>query len=145
MAKHSIRIRKNAVSMSKWDPILLWYAKAVGEMKKRAVKDPTSWGYQAAMHGFDLNVDINNTQPWSNLVGNQPLPSGSARRTYWEQCQHSSWYFLPWHRLYLGYFEQIVAKTVAGLGGPTDWALPYWNYNGGIASRKLPDAFTEQN
>jgi tyrosinase len=45
--------------------------------------------------------------------------------------------------MYLGCFERIVAQTVADLGGPSDWALPYWNYNAGPASRKLPAAFTQ--
>ncbi len=130
--------------MSKWDPALLWYAKAVREMRTRPIKDSTSWSYQAAIHGFALNVVINGTKPWSLAVGSQSLPGTSARNTYWEQCQHSSWYFLPWHRMYLGYFEQIVARTVAALGGPADWALPYWNYNDGANSRGLPAAFTEQ-
>ncbi len=140
---HSVRTRKDALSMQKWDPTLLWYAKAVGKMKTRAIKDVTSWGYQGAVHGFDQNATINGRQPWATIIGTQSLPSGTGK--YWEQCQHSTWYFLPWHRLYLGYFEQIVRQTVADLGGPADWALPYWNYNNGASSRKLPDAFTEQN
>ena len=56
-------------------------------------------------------------------------PSLSHRRRFWNQCQHGSWYFLPWHRIYLGFFEQIVRSHVVALGGPDDWALPYWNYS----------------
>ena len=41
----AVRIRKNAVTLPDWDPILLWYAKAVAELKTRRFVDPTSWRY----------------------------------------------------------------------------------------------------
>ena len=44
------------------------------------------------------------------------------------QCQHSTWFFLPWHRGYLAAFEAIVADTIVSLGGPEGWTVPYWNY-----------------
>jgi tyrosinase len=31
--------------------------------------------------------------------------------------------------MYLGFFEQIVRSHIVALGGPDDWALPYWNYS----------------
>jgi tyrosinase len=45
--------------------------------------------------------------------------------------------------MYLACFEQIVGATVVELGGPRDWALPYWNYSDAANSdgRKLPPAF----
>ena len=39
--------------------------------------------------------------------------------------------------MYLGYLEKIVAATVAQLGGPQDWALPYWNYSSATGRRTL--------
>lgn len=56
------------------------------------------------------------------------------------ECQHYSWFFLPWHRIYLHYFERVIRQTIADLGGPSDWALPYWNYSDpdGSNVRKLP-------
>ena len=39
----TVRTRKDALKMDLWDPALLWYARAVGEMKKRPLNDPTSW------------------------------------------------------------------------------------------------------
>jgi tyrosinase len=44
--------------------------------------------------------------------------------------------------MYLACFEQIVAATVVGLGGP-DWALPYWNYSdlSNANARRLTPAF----
>lgn len=39
--------------------------------------------------------------------------------------QHSTWRFLPWHRLQLVRFEQIVARV----SGKADFALPYWDWS----------------
>ena len=96
-----------------------WYARAVKTMKERDPGNPTSWSYQAAMHG----------------TVTKPV------RSLWNQCQHATWYFLPWHRMYLYYFERIVRAAVVANGGPADWALPYWNYCKGGAFAFLPEAF----
>jgi tyrosinase len=40
-------------------------------------------------------------------------------------CPHSNWWFLPWHRAYLFYFEKICRK----LSGKRDFALPYWDWS----------------
>lgn len=113
--------RKNVYKLPKGDTTLEWYSKAVIEMKKRPSTDPTSWNYQAAIHGFAINSPF-----WKNAA---PLPPGDEQLKYWRQCQHGSWYFLPWHRMYLAYFEEIVAQTIVSIGGPKDWALPYWDYS----------------
>jgi len=119
-----------------WDPTIEWYAKAVREMQRRPISNPTSWKYQAAIHEYQQGVPPNN-EPVSTL------PSPADRGQFWNQCQHQSWHFLSWHRVYLAYFEQMVAKTVAALGGPSDWALPYWNYSDASNpnARSLPPAF----
>ena len=52
----------------------------------------------------------------------RPFP-GSTNPTYWNQCQHQSWYFWPWHRAYLWTFEDIVSAAIVSLGGPADWGL----------------------
>ena len=122
-----------------WDPVLLWYAKAVAEMKKRPLDDPLSWRFQAAVHGYDRSVD-----PYS--TPSDRYPSSADMRRYWNQCQHASWFFLPWHRVYLGLWERMVRNEIKGLNGPwQDWALPYWNYSkvDDPATRyRLPPAFT---
>jgi hypothetical protein len=41
------------------------------------------------------------------------------------QRHHSSWRFLPWHRLQLSWFE----KQVARLSGRANFALPYWDWD----------------
>ncbi len=134
-----MRERKDVYKLPAGDKTLEWYSKAVLEMKKRPTTDPTSWNYQGAIHGFDA------TNPFWN--GAAPLPSPQEQLDFWKQCQHGSWYFLPWHRMYLAYFEQIVAKVIVDLGGPADWALPYWNYsdNSNPNARVIPPAFTNPN
>lgn len=79
----------------------------------------------------------------------QQLPSSD--KTSWESqagihgssCQHQTWFFLPWHRMYILWFERIVQAQVAKQeDAPDDWALPYWDWQ---ANRVLPPAFRERD
>jgi tyrosinase len=128
----AVRIRKSVWSLPKGDTTISWYRKAVDELlHKRPLTDPTSWRYLAAVHG---------------------VPSGmstpSAAKKFWDQCQHQSWFFLPWHRGYVAAFEAVIANTIVGLGGPADWALPYWNYSEDLSknpkARLMPPDFFER-
>ncbi|CAB5688998.1 Tyrosinase [Delftia tsuruhatensis] len=125
-----------------WNETLIWYAKAVQHLHALPIKDRTSWKYLAAIHGI-------NQKGWIAahvLSPKDPLPPTSETEQMWDQCQHGTWYFLPWHRGYLAAFEAIVAKTVKDLGGPPDWALPYWNYLNADdkSARNIPQAFLEE-
>ena len=40
-------------------------------------------------------------------------------------CPHGNWFFLPWHRAYLYYFEQICREA----SGTEDFTLPYWDWS----------------
>jgi hypothetical protein len=118
--------RRDAWTLSKttvWPAALEWYAKAVRTLQTRPLSDSRGWQYQAAIHG----------------LANTPPPPGAP----WNECQHATWYFLPWHRMYLYQFERIVRKAVIDQGGPTDWALPYWNYEGSSPSNQIPPAFRQ--
>lgn len=125
------RARKDVWKLSKkdpWEPTILWYAKAIADMQTRPISDPLAWRFQAAIHDIAQRV---NPQP-----------------NFWAQCQHFSWFFLPWHRIYLFYFEQIIKTTIAKLGGQAqadEWNLPYWNYSDSANpdATKLPPAFYE--
>lgn len=110
-----------------WHPIIEAYALAIGEMQKRDRLDPTSWRYQAAVHG---------------------VPQGVPPDKWLNQCQHNSWFFLPWHRMYLYRFEQILRSIVESHPDVSDdtrqsWALPYWNYDRGDDTASLPPSFRE--
>lgn len=116
-------VRKNLSALPKWDPAILWYARGIAVMQQRPLNDPTSWRWQAGVHGFGPG----NLEP-----GDPPIGKATIDR-YLAQCQHGSWYFLPWHRGYLSAFERIVRAAIAAIGtaeaktAAKTWALPYWD------------------
>ena len=110
-------VRRDIWSLDPEDPVVIAYGDAVAAMKAKPADDPTSWAYQAAIHG--------SVAP--------PLP-------LFNECRHQSWYFLPWHRMYLYFFERIVRAEVLAAGGPSDWALPFWDYDR-VGTNRLPRAF----
>lgn len=117
------------------DQNLLWYARGVAAMQKRPLADRTSWRFYAAIHGFDQTM-------WQNAGFWRPTeqqPTSGDRDTFWTQCAHGSWFFLPWHRGYLLAFEAVLRQAIRAAGGPADWALPYWDY---FSDPELPPAFT---
>lgn len=127
-----------------WNPTMLWYARAMGAMWNRPIDDRRGWRYLAAIHGVDLNPNGWAGQGIFN-PREESLPDASEQAEMWDQCQHAGWYFLPWHRGYIAAFEAIVAQVVQELGGPPDWALPYWNYfdDSNPDARRIPAAFSE--
>lgn len=131
-----VRVRRNVWDLvsDPNDKTLEWYARAVAAMQARPISDYRSWRYQAAIHEYNRRFD-----PFAQPT--DELPSAADQERFWTQCQHNSWFFLPWHRMYLHHFEQIVATEIMALGGPSDWALPYWNYSKDDASRRLPPPF----
>ncbi|HEX6705267.1 MAG TPA: tyrosinase family protein [Albitalea sp.] len=136
---------------------LFWYAKGVGKMMERSLNDPASWWFFAAIHGEYVNPQ-NAWYPsppdfpaWTFIkappsVSTKPLPDTAIQQKYWNQCQHGSWYFLPWHRGYLLALEAQLRADIVSLGGPGTWALPYWNYFGGSqgSQAQMPPAFAQQ-
>jgi tyrosinase len=114
-----------------WDDVSLYYAKALKEMGWQASPDgntdvtsmwpysdaPNTYFFQAAMHW------------WPQYQGTPPAPYDQR----WSHCTHgpasAEQYFLAWHRAFIYFFEVIVRFHVADLGGPANWALPYWNYS----------------
>ncbi|MBN3815973.1 tyrosinase family protein [Paraburkholderia sp. Se-20369] len=139
------------------NPDLLWYAKGVAKMMARGLNDQTSWWFYAAMHGEYLTPETTRNIPqgdyprWSQIqsppsVPTKPLPDPRTIKLYWNQCQHGSWYFLPWHRGYLMALEAQLRSDIIKLGGPATWALPYWNYFGGAKGyeAKMPPAFAQK-
>ena len=121
-----VRVRRSVVGMAPDDPALTWYRAAVQAMLAKPADDPRSWRYQGAVHG---------------VPGGVATPASA--RGFWDQCNHQNWFFLPWHRAYLAVFEAIVASVIEDLGGPADWALPFWDYSaraGGVPDPRLMHA-----
>ena len=90
------------------------YARGVRVMKSRPVTDPTSWLYQANMHGTTDTPEL----------------------ALWNTCQHGNFFFPSWHRMYLYWFERIVRAA----SGDPDFTLPYWNWSN-ATTRAIPLAF----
>ncbi|MEO1569441.1 MAG: tyrosinase family protein [Pseudomonadota bacterium] len=124
-----------------WSDTMLWYARAVGEMRGRPFADRTSWVYLGSLHGVD-------PQEWINqglLPDPIPSPPPDPLPDRFQQCQHAGWFFLPWHRGYLFAMEAILADWITAQGGPADWALPYWNYldDTNPSARDIPQEFLD--
>ncbi|HVR41403.1 MAG TPA: tyrosinase family protein [Thermoanaerobaculia bacterium] len=105
------------------------YAGAVRKMRNKTLYsegNPRSWTFQWYTHFVrgdrTKTAEINRIYPspsaWKNLA-----------QEMWNTCQaHNGQpedYFLPWHRMFVYYFEQIIRKVS---GEPT-FTLPYWNYS----------------
>ncbi len=80
-----------------------------------APNDPIIDTYKAAVTAMQA-LDMSNP--------NDPRGWSKQAQIHFDHCPHGNWWFLPWHRAYLGYFEQICRK----LTGNNDFALPYWNW-----------------
>jgi len=136
-----LRQRENIFELGDaWADPVLWYARGVKAMKARSLRDVTSWNFFGAIHGI-----------WRALWDHYGItdssdedPSPADAATYVNQCQHQTWYFLPWHRGYLLALENVIRREIERQGGPHEtWALPYWNYFAG--QNVLPPAFRSAN
>jgi Common central domain of tyrosinase/Polyphenol oxidase middle domain len=104
MRLNILGVRQNVADMADDHPVLKSYRKAVLAMQKLDASDPLSWWFQANMHG---------------TLG------GDGQNADWTWCMHGNWWFLPWHRGYLYFFEQIVRKV----SGDDTFRLPYWAWD----------------
>jgi hypothetical protein len=65
--------------------------------------DPTGLLFQANMHGTESG------EMAADMQGGCPM--GDPGQPLWDQCQHYSYFFLSWHRMYLYYFEKILRQA----------------------------------
>src|SRR3569832_658230 len=68
------------------------------------------------------------------LPASDPRNWTKQAQIHFNHCPHSIWFFLPWHRAYLFYFEKICQQ----LTGNHDFGLPYWNWTG---DKRVPATF----
>ncbi|HWW61461.1 MAG TPA: tyrosinase family protein [Thermoanaerobaculia bacterium] len=128
--------------MTRWDARsaqgianLKIYASAVTKMRNAALfpeKNPRSWTFQWYTHQVKGNIQ-QNVQNKANAIqqiyGAPASVWKSLALDMWNTCQahlgQPENYFLPWHRMYVLYIEQIVRKVTA----QPSFTLPYWNYS----------------
>ena len=97
----SLKVRQNiaALNGSQLDSL----RKGVAAMKARPETDPTSWSFQANIHGM----------------------IGPATNPLFKKCQHGTLLFFAWHRGYLYHFERILRAAA----GDPNLTLPYWDWS----------------
>lgn len=130
---------------------------AVATMRARNTADKSSaeyrlsWEYWANMHGYFGPTALNGTVAQFRAKWNLTDPSFDAAfagvvdtappdaiaEAVWDQCQHRTNWFFPWHRLYLFYFEQVLQDAASD----PSLRLPYWDYTE-IANLGMPAEFT---
>lgn len=105
-------VRRSIASLRASDPdgVLPTYREAIRKLKALPGDDPRNWANLVYVHG-------------------------TARR--FRLCEHGNWLFLPWHRAYLHYFEEICREVT----GNEAFALPYWNWP---ENPELPGVFRER-
>jgi tyrosinase len=151
----------NAASLTRFEAssnegkaMLKIYAGAVGkmmEMDGTQPGHPLSWLFQWYTHGVKQPY----TQPISTafkgpeiarIYPNAADPNRALAQTMWDTCTHytsnqqPALYFLPWHRMYVYYFEQIIRS----ISGKPEFTLPYWSYTDS-SHHALPPEFTMEN
>ena len=120
------RVRFDARS-TQGQAMLKLYAKAVDRMKNATAEgNPTSWVFQWYTHFVKSS-----TTKTAEIARIYPSPSAwkSLATEMWNTCQSHSGqdenFFLPWHRMFVYFFESIVRQA----SGDATFTLPYWNYS----------------
>jgi hypothetical protein len=108
----SQQIRRNINSLNAAQLAALRHGVEV--MKLRQATDPTSWAFQANIHGTP----------------------GPETDPLFKDCQHGTLHFLTWHRGYLYYFERILREA----SGDLTLTLPYWDWS---TNRSVPLAYRQ--
>ena len=95
-------VRPNLKGLTATSPTIVSLKKGIAAMKALPAANPLNWVNFANIHGT----------------------TASPTNPLWNTCQHGHWWFLPWHRMYLFYFERAIQK----LSGDLSFALPFWDY-----------------
>jgi tyrosinase len=119
--------------------------KASSQANPKSAQYRTSFAYWSNTHGFfgtggnstDLDTYIAQRMPdcikelgeatckaYYQHMSNTLVPDDGFTAKVWGTCQHHNLNFLPWHRMYLYFYEKTLRKHV---GDPT-FSLPYWDY-----------------
>jgi tyrosinase len=128
--------------------MLTTYARAVRTMLDTAARDPgdpKSWLFQWYTHS--VIGSSTKTAEIARIYPNQNDPNRALAQDVWSTCQSHAGedenFFLPWHRMYVYFFERII-RSVSGVASFT---LPYWNYSTSDPGLHgvMPPQFRRQN
>ena len=126
LALASVYLGKVPVILAEEQPnkaIALHVRKDVGTL---AIDDPILVTYRKAVTAMQA------------LPPDDPRNWNAQARIHNDRCPHGNWFFLPWHRAYLYYFEDICREVT----GDKAFALPYWNWT---KDPQVPAAFWGDN
>jgi len=121
--------------------MLAIYADAVTRMKALGDSNPMSWLWQWYEHFVDGSTT--KSSELTRIFGTTTSTTRTLANDTWNTCQSHSGqdanHFLPWHRLFVYYFERIVQQV----SGRTDFTLPYWDYTSSDPTKRgiLPAQF----
>jgi tyrosinase len=101
------RVRKNFNTLRAGDPEFDGLIKGVGALKEQSATK------QIDVTGWDGQAQL-----------------------HVDHCPHRNWFFLPWHRAYLFFFEEICRRA----SGVEKFTLPYWDWG---KDRKVPAPFLD--
>lgn len=130
-ATQGTRVRRNIYALAQTTDgraTIEAYRTGVKAMMAKPFSDVTSWRFQAAIH----RPNTAEARDFAALPVELQIYLDPRNL-----CQHGSLRFLPWHRMYVYFFERIMRKA----SGKADFMLPYWNYTDSSAERALPEAF----
>jgi tyrosinase len=119
------------------------YAQAVKLMMALPASNPLSWTFQWYTHAVPTNTT--KAAAINSIFGPNSSPQKTLAQAMWNTCQAhfnaaDEPYFLPWHRMYVCFFESIIRAVLKD----KTFTLPYWNYS--VASGyPLPKEFRLQN
>ena len=154
-----VSTRYSATSPQGKDMLKL-YAQAVDIMNNKIPKgDPRNWDFQWYTHWIPGEqsdwplVAANKAKAIDEVFKGKPAdnPNRKLAEQMWDDCQaHSDnpndpsyfqqQFFLPWHRYYVYYFEDIIRNVLQN----AEFTLPYWDYLGPApASASIPKEFRD--
>ena len=116
-----VRVRRNIYNLASNGPEIAALRNGVKVMQARSASNPRSWRFQANIHATTDQL---------------PTTNKALAQATWNTCQHGNYFFFPWHRMYVYFFEQILRAAAQ----EPSLTLPYWNYSN-AAQRVLPLPF----
>jgi len=148
-AQPAAKVIRHDVVTAEGQNMLKIYASAVGKMMATTTSapgDPRSWLFQWYTHA--VPTDRRKASEIKRIYTKPSDPNRALATAMWDTCEahHPSSkgpnFFLPWHRLYVGFFEQIIRNV----SDAPEFTLPYWNYTDSDPNnRSLPKQFRLAN